>query len=89
MAKAFLLVDFNPQEVFPPFIVDEIEDITSLFPSVEELASSNEFYTMTKIMIRTFHRMFDLRKIQNIEVLPAVAAKFYPMKKFKAVHEKL
>ena len=89
LAKAYLLVDFNPQEVIPPFTVDDMEDMASLFPSVEELVTSNEFYTMTTIMIRTFHRMFDLRKIQNIEVPPAVAAKFYPMKKFKAVHEKL
>ena len=68
MARDYILVVFNPLEFIPPITVDDMEDMTSLIPSVEELVTNNKFYSMTTIVIRTLHRMFDFRKIPNIKI---------------------
>ena len=80
MGKDYLLVDFNPQKVILASPVDGMEDIAYVFLLVQDLVTSNELYLMTKSMIRTFYCMFDHRQIQNIEALPAISTKLYPMR---------
>ena len=83
------MVNFDPACAIPSFPELHLRMLVVSFPSVEDLIADADFHSITIPLLRLFHNMFQLRRIQNFEIPVHISSMFQLARKYHFVHEKL